>query len=160
MDEITIHEARLILKRLVNERKSLEKALEAAEQLSNIEINIVDRQRVLDDLTAMCTDKEQKLRDIDANIEEIHQLRERACSQREKESNAKVETQQAFLADLKDQYARLQVEHDKVMSILAAEHKQKVLECQTEIDDLTSRVQGLRAELSGLQAAARKLAGE
>ena len=159
MEEITIHEARNVLKRLVNERKSLEKALAAAELLSDIEINISNKQQVLAGITDMLAAKEQKLAELDENISEIHQRREQACVAREKQSEAKVAYAKGVLEDLQTQYATLRKDHDKQSEELRVKHNQQVDEYQQVMADLKKRTAAMREELSDLQTTAKRLAG-
>jgi len=159
MEEITIHEARNVLKRLVNERKSLEKALAAAELLSDIEINISNKQQVLAGITDMLAAKEQKLVELDENISEIHQRREQACVAREKQSEAKVAYAKGVLEDLQSQFANLKRDFDERSSELQIEYDNQAAGYKMTIDKLKSDISKLRDELAGLQTTAKRLAG-
>lgn len=158
-DEITIHEARMVLKRLVNERKSLEKALAAAELLSDIEINIANKQQVLKGITEMCADKEQRLIEIDENVSEIHERRDKACVEREQLADAKVQAQQALLEDLKDQYASFKADWETEREAITVARQRQIDAHKQTIDVLQSQIDALQVKLEDLQSTARRLAG-
>ena len=157
MEEISIHEARTVLQKLVRERKSLEKALEAADKLSDIEINIANRQQVLADVTAMVDNKQREWEELDAAVSEIHQRREAACVQREQEAQAKVAqlTEQRDL--LRESISALAIAAKKQEEDLAIAHADQVAANAETIEHMKLRISALKSELGELQAQARRL---
>lgn len=157
--EITILETRELLQRLVRERKALERGLEAAEMLANVEALLPERQSALAKLQEQCAAKEQELIALDENVSELHQKREAACAQREREVEIRVSKLKELAEDLESHIAALRAdlkttqEQHMIAFVAAKDARDK------ELAGLDAQILERRAELAAIQQAARSLAG-
>ena len=156
-EQITIHEARTVLQKLVRERKALEKGLAAADQLSDIEVNISSKQAVLDAVSASLAQKQAEWSELDEQMENLKAKTDERCRQREHDSARVVEEAMHKVDELAARKKSIEVEHQNRSEELAIKLDEEVAGYKETIKHLQSKIAELKSELGTLQAQARRL---
>ena len=158
-EDISISEAKVVLEKLYNERKAINKALSVVSKLANIEQVIPERQLYLDNINAMIAKKDSEYQELEANVSDLHIQRENACRAREAESAQKLEQEESKRRTLEEDLKARTVAFNSHIENLQIKTDEANSDYAKLLKDLQEKADSLKAELASLNAKARSLAG-
>lgn len=151
MDDISIQESAVILRRLHHERRAIEKALLIADKLAGVEQTIQEREVYLANLNTKISEREGVLQEVDENISDLHKQREARCVERERSAQEQVDLATAQLADLRTERQGVIDMAKREILALNTEYQRLKEEYHAEEVTLSNRVKELREVLADLQ---------